>query len=121
MRESHRRIAVADIVIVHNDAHPRGLWKLGKVENLITGADGHIRGAVVRVLSSGRNTTMLKRPVQRLYTLEVQAENGLMAPLPQDTPKLTSADSANLVDLSQGNTPAELVNVRQRRKAFTRA
>jgi hypothetical protein len=134
LRESHRHpglakgvtrsIAIGDIVIIHDDAHPRGLWKLGKVENLITGVDGHVRGAAVRVLSSGQNTTILKRPVQRLYPLEVQAEGGLTSPLPQDTPRLTSADGENPIDLSEGNTPAELVpqgNVRQRRKAFIRA
>ena len=59
LRESHRhpglargvvrKITIGDIVIIHDNAHPRGLWKLGKVEKLITGADGHMRGAAVRV------------------------------------------------------------------------
>lgn len=134
MRESHRHpglakgmartIAVGDIVIIHNDAHPRGLWKLGKVESLITGADGHTRGATVRVLSSGQNTTVLKRPVQRLYPLEVQAETNEMASDPQDAPRPTLTDSANPVDSSESNISAELVpqqSAREKRKAFIRA
>ena len=94
---------------------------MGKVEGLITGADGHTRGAAVRVLSSGQNTTILKRPVQRLYPLEVQAETNLMASTPKTLPRPTLTDSANP---SEGNTSAESVpqwSAREKRKAFIRA
>ena len=60
---------LGDIVLVHDEAHPRTYWRLGKVEKLIKGCDEQIRAAVVRVASrSGTNT--LKRPVQLLYPLE---------------------------------------------------
>ena len=131
LRESHchldlargvvRRITIGDIVIIHDDAHPRGLWKLGKVEKLITGADGHTRGAAVLVLSSGRHTTILKRPLQRLYPLEVQAEDNLMASLPQDPPGLTSTGGANPDEPSKENTLAPQGNVRQKHQVFIRA
>lgn len=42
-------IAVGDIVVVHDEALPRGFWRLGKIEELIVGRDGGIRGAAVRV------------------------------------------------------------------------
>lgn len=58
LREAHRHfqtpkgaanpITVGDIVIVHDENHPRGLWKLGKVEELIQGTDENVRGAVSR-------------------------------------------------------------------------
>ena len=48
----------------------RGLWKLARVRSLITGRDGHMRGAVLHVPSSGGNGT-LQRPLQHLYPLEV--------------------------------------------------
>ena len=51
----------------------RGLWKLGRVRELIPGVDGNVRGAFVRVQSGGGHST-IKRPVQRLYPLEVRAE-----------------------------------------------
>ena len=48
LRDTHRYTAIAgkgkrnaatgDIVLVHDDTHPRTFWKLGKVENLIEGA-----------------------------------------------------------------------------------
>ena len=77
LRESHRysasephaaTITVGDIVLVHEDA-PRALWRLAKVEELITGRDGHTRGAIIRV--SGKNHSKLfRRPIQRLYPIE---------------------------------------------------
>ena len=75
LRENHRRsyktnadvISIGDVVLIHDD-YPRGLWKLGLVEKLIQGRDGQIRGAV----KSGQGaSSFLKRPVQRLFPLEV--------------------------------------------------
>ena len=55
LREAHRYlktqkvstnpIAVGD---VHDETQPRGLWKLGKVEDLIPGTDGNVKGALAR-------------------------------------------------------------------------
>eukprot|EP00731_Ephydatia_muelleri_P004127 Em0002g303a len=45
----------------------RGFWKLGCVEELITGSDGQCRGAFVRVKSGRSSRSLLKRPVQHLY------------------------------------------------------
>ena len=65
-------ISVGDIVVVHDDK-PRGFWKLTRVEEVITGKDGRVRGAVVKV-----NSTVLRCPLQRLYPLEVSChmDNG---------------------------------------------
>ena len=46
---SNRIVFIGDVVIVHNEDQPRGKWRIGKVEALVTGSDGHVRGAVVRV------------------------------------------------------------------------
>ena len=77
LREAHRHgsnesraetISVGDVVVVHEDA-PRPLWKLAKVYELVTGRDGHNRGAIIRV--PGRNHSKLfRRPIQRLYPIE---------------------------------------------------
>ena len=70
---NHNTIRAGDIVIVHDENRPRGLWKLGRVRELIPGVDGNIRAAFVRVQSGGGHST-IKRPVQRLYPLEVREE-----------------------------------------------
>ena len=41
-----------DIVIVHEKFQPRMLWKMGIIEDVIKGSDGHTRGAVVRIPES---------------------------------------------------------------------
>ena len=53
-----------------HDDKPRGFWKLAKVQELITGRDGWVRGAIVKV-HSGKNSAILRRPLQRLYPLEI--------------------------------------------------
>ncbi len=79
LRESHRhnrgsadaaRVSVGDIVVVHSEDQPRGFWNLGRVKEVVIGRDGEARGAVVRVANKGRRSTLLQRPVQRLYPLE---------------------------------------------------
>ena len=64
------------IVTVYDEGHPRGLWRLGKIEGVMKGPDGRIRGARVRVLSKPGRPTVLKRPIQHLYPLEVGSQQG---------------------------------------------
>ena len=81
LRNSHRlkmkddqgqTVDVGDIVIVHEDGLKRGLWKLGRVEKLITGKDGLARGAVVKSTTPKKGkSTMLRHPLQKLYPLEL--------------------------------------------------
>ena len=65
---------MGDIVIIFDDKLPRGLWRLGKVEELITGADNMVRGARVRVHIGASKTSVMQRSVLKLYPLEVRAE-----------------------------------------------
>ena len=70
-RKSHApRIAVGDVVIIL-DEQPRAMWKLGIVEELLIGADGENRAAVLRVSNQGRASKCLRRPVQRLYPIQM--------------------------------------------------
>ena len=43
------QISIGNIVVVDNNNKPRGLWKLGKVEDLVVGSDGQIRGVELRI------------------------------------------------------------------------
>ena len=139
LREAHRHfrtpkgvaspIAVGDIVIVHDENQPRGLWKLGKVEELMPGADGNVRGAFIRVHSGGKRSGILKRPIQRLYPLEVRGVLGQeettkptmeqVRPVASDTE--TDTPQSNPSQGTVNDKSAHLENIRPRRKAFVRA
>ena len=77
LREQHNlkhkgsKVALAkeDVVIIRVEGENRGLWKLGIVEELITGRDRVVRGAKLRV---GRS--YLERPVQHLYPMELSCD-----------------------------------------------
>ena len=67
-------VEVGDIVVVHDDHLPRGFWKLGRIDSIMKGKDGHIRGATVKVASKGGCSMLLNRPIQLLFPLEVKCQ-----------------------------------------------
>lgn len=84
LREFHRTHRVqggvacdvrkGEVVTVYDEGHPRGLWRLGRVEDVMQGADGEVRGAYVKVSSKKGHTKVLRRPIQHLYPLEICPE-----------------------------------------------
>ena len=111
-------MSCGDIVIVHDESLPCAFWKLGQVQEIHSGPDGMPRSALVRVATRDRQHTMLKRPLQLLYPLEVdraeppampseqvpvhaavsQADQNLdvRVPVPKRYPVRTAAEKANL-------------------------
>ena len=84
LREAHKQhsqksnmpnISVGDVVIIHDDDQARCMWKLGRVEKLLVGADDEIRAAVLKVAGHGRAANHLQRPVQKLYPLEMSSHD----------------------------------------------
>ena len=69
-RELAVELQVGDVVLVKEDNIKRNCWKMGKVEELVVGKDGVVRGAKVKVFSKGK-PVYLSRPVQKLYPVEV--------------------------------------------------
>ena len=64
---------INDVVILHDQGtSQRDLWKLARITDLIRGRDGKVRGA--RVLVGGKKT-LIERPLQELFRLEVHASN----------------------------------------------
>ena len=59
-----------EVVLVHDENHPRTLWKLGGVTSVITGDNGQIQGAVLEDTTNGRPLTLC-RSISCLYPLEV--------------------------------------------------
>ena len=62
LREYHKEssnksvcVAKGDLVLIHEDNVKRGLWKMGVIEELITGKDGKTRGVTVRKAGKGKS------------------------------------------------------------------
>ena len=82
LREFHRPkgknvtlppVRINDVVILHDQGtSQRAFWKLARITDLIRGRDGKVRGA--RVLVAGKKT-LIERPLQELFPLEVHASN----------------------------------------------
>ena len=74
-----------EVVLVADDREKRLNWKMGVVRQLIIGRDGRCRAASVQVKSS-----LLTRPVRKLYKLELCAESVNLPPItspPENTDK----------------------------------
>ena len=84
-------ISSDDIVIVHTQGRPRASWRLARVEDLIRGSDGQVRGATLRVNTKGACSKLLRQPLQRIYPLEIHCRepnenpNQDIRPTPGDT------------------------------------
>ena len=98
LRESHRyhcghvnpsQVSVDDVVLVHSTEQPRAFRKLGRVNEVLVGKDGETRGAVRRVAGKGRKATLLQRPIQLLYQLEVPCQRQKI---------IECTDGTNIVD-----------------------
>ena len=77
-------MSVGDLVLVHDETHPRSYWKMGKVERLLMNKDGQSRGAEVRVQGRGSSGGgRLRRPLQLLYPLEVSCSTNEAVPQEQ--------------------------------------
>ena len=124
LRDAHRYgertsdaspLKVGDVVLIHDDNQPRGFWRLACVKSLIEGNDGHTRGAILTVISPGEKRITLKRPLQRLYPLEVKtvscnrSEDEDESNIPLETPNQEqSTDKGGLLPLMRENSARPL-------------
>ena len=66
-------IEIGEVVIVKDEHLPRGHWKLGVIQEVLTGRDGLTRVVVIKVPASDRQYSILRRPIQLLYPLEIHS------------------------------------------------
>ncbi len=131
LREFHRTrqqrgatytLQVGEVVTVYDEGHPRGMWRLGRIEELIPSSDDKLRGVRIRVISKGGQVKIIRRPVQHIYPLEVRTD-------PQETQHTNVSDrpTENVVVRARSTTNADrptknvVVRARLTRKAALQA
>ena len=83
LRETHKMgaqsksvvVKPGDAVMIHDDGLKRSRWVMGVVEETIFSKDGVIRGARVRKFSDEGRRQLIKRPLQKLYPLEISRDS----------------------------------------------
>ena len=68
-------LKVNDVVLVKDDVlTPRSSRRLARVDSLVAGRDGNVRGGVLPAISKNGKRTKLTKPLQKLIPLEVTSE-----------------------------------------------
>ena len=60
---------------IHADRTPKQQWRTGKVEKLLRGREDVVRVAEVVTVDNSLRQVRLKRPIRKLYPLEVNARD----------------------------------------------
>lgn len=134
LREFHRLreekgsshvVKEGEIVTVYDDGHPRGLWRLGRIMDLVRGSDGIVRGVYVRVMSKKGRPKTLRRPLQHIYPLEVRYEPIDGDPAPAEATQDLAPDGHSdptppPFDTTE-STPDDSMSRRPTRRAATQA
>ena len=96
------KVQTGEVVTVYDEGHPRGLWRLGRVVELIPSADGKVHGVRVKVVSKGGQIKIIQRPFQHIYPLEVRSSL-------EDT----SAEEPHSSPVTESSSPVRTRSTRQ--------
>ena len=93
-------------MVVHSEKCLGGLWKIIKIERLLEGADGQVRGAVIRVPSKSSSKT-LRCPLNCLYPLEIEcgAPVDPVDAIDNDSPQKENEEAQLLEDVGSHSRP----------------
>ena len=73
--EPRKTIQVGDVVHIYTDKTPSQQWRMGKVQKLLQGQDNVVGAAEVMTVDNSLCKTHLKRPIQKLYPLEINVRD----------------------------------------------
>lgn len=124
LRENHKseyrsrgmggaKIALGDVVVIKDNQTKRSFWKLGVVEELLSGPDGHVRAARVRAGNSDRRSQVFRRSVKHLYPIEVSSNENVL-PSSGERNSTIATDMMELRD-TRSRRDAAIIGERRRR------
>ncbi len=90
-----RKIKIGEVVVIHDGNAKRLMWSTGVVKELLTGRDGLVRSALVKIPSG----SILSRAVQSLYPIELHED------MPEEPTPAAAEDDAPQPE--QDGTPPE--------------
>ena len=96
--KSKRQPKVGEVVLIHDEDSKRVLWKIGHVTEHIVGRDGKVRAVWLRT----SNGSVLNRPIQRLYPLEILHE---ISGNQKDKPRTSEAEQVEEKEQEQRPVP----------------
>jgi len=67
-------IKINDTCILKNEQVKQAFWKICNVVELITGADGSVRSAIVEVNFKEKDKAILTRSLKYLFPLEIRSQ-----------------------------------------------
>ena len=79
------KININDVVMIKGDEKNRGKWKIGIIENIFMGKDNIIRSVRIRTGKS-----IIERPIQLLYPMELRCDSKTATRNTQDDKKLNA-------------------------------
>ena len=70
-------LRVGDVVIIKPESSvtPRNSWRLGRVDSLVVGDDGRVRGAKLLTRSKEGRKSAIMRPLQKIIPFEIVPES----------------------------------------------
>ena len=108
-------LRIGDVVIVKDDdVRSRSLWRLGRVESLVVGADDKVCGANVRTISKQFRRTKMSRPLQKIIPLEVSSADDETTELSADPSPVAQPDARTDESARLRRTCAVLGEARRR-------
>ncbi len=118
---AHNTPKPGDVVLIMDKDLPRGSWKIGRIQSLISSQDGENRAATI--LLPSRKT--LNRPINLLCPIECPAAAPILEtddpdPEPDNTVVEDIVDQPVADDAPVNTTPEEPTHTRPRREAAVR-
>ncbi|GFV08980.1 integrase catalytic domain-containing protein [Trichonephila clavipes] len=62
----HEDVKIGDVVLVEGSSKSKLFWDLGRIQETLTGRDGHIRACIVKTKKG-----LFRKPVQLTYPFEL--------------------------------------------------